>query len=352
MKKSKKTIISLLLFCIIATISLNSMALTPASRVTYEGIDVSNWQGHINYAEVKKDGIDIVYIKSSQGDDYKDPYFELNYENAKANGLLVGVYHFVEARSITEAEREAEFFSSVISGKQIDCKLAMDFEEFGSLTRQEINEVSRAFLERLEEITGKETIVYSDLFNSRNTFELSDEYPLWIAYYGEYAELEEIKSNWKTWQGQQYTDRGRVRGIQGYVDRDRFTEEVILGENSKVPDFEAPQEKNISEQIIYTVQKGDTLWEISRRYNVTIDEITRLNNISNPNLIYPNEELTIITNSNFEHTKGLGKDFYTVKPGDTLSELAIIFDTTVESIVQLNNIQNPNLIYVGQRLRI
>ena len=100
------------------------------------------------------------------------------------------------------------------------------------------------------------------------------------------------------------------------------------------------------------MQKGNTLWGISRRYNVTIDEIARLNNIQNPNLIYPGEKLTIVTNSNFEHTKGLGKDFYTVKTGDTLSELAIIFDTTVEDIVRLNNIENPNLIYVGQRLRI
>lgn len=350
--KRLKIIICMMLFCMIAIISLNCFALTPSSSVTYDGIDVSNWQGYINYNAVKEDGIDIVYIKSSQGTDYKDPYFEINYENAKANGLLVGVYHFVEARSITEAEREAEFFASVISGKKIDCKLAMDFEEFGSLTRPEINEISRAFLQRLEEITGKETIVYSDLFNSRNTFELSDEYPLWIAYYGEYAELEEIKSNWQKWQGQQYTDVGRVAGIRGYVDRDRFTEEVVLGDRTEVPQFDAPQEKNVSERIVYTVQRGNTLWEISKQYNVTIEEIAKLNNIQNPNLIYPGEKLTIISNSNFEHTKGLGKDFYTVKPGDTLSELAIIFDTTVENIVRLNNIQNPNLIYVGQRLRI
>lgn len=350
--KRIKIIISIILFCIITTTSINCFALSPSSSVIYEGVDVSNWQGYIDYAKVKNDGIDVVYIKASQGRDYKDPYFELNYENAKANGLLVGVYHFLTARSITEAEREAEFFASVISEKQIDCKLAMDFEEFGSLTRPEINDISKAFLERLEEITGKETIVYSDIFNSRNTFELSEEYPLWIAFYGEYAELEEIRSNWKTWQGQQYTDDGRVSGIRGYVDKDRFTEEVLLGDSSEVPHFDAPREKNLSEQIEYTVQRGDTLWEISRRYNVTIDEITRLNNIQNPNLIYPGEILTIITNSNFEQTQGLGKDFYTVKSGDTLSELAIIFDTTVEDIVRLNNIQNPNLIYVGQRLRI
>jgi len=93
--KRVKIIISMMLFCMIATMSLNCFALTPSSGVTYEGIDVSKWQGYINYTAVKEDGIDIVYIKSSQGNDYKDPYFELNYENAKANGLKVGFYHFL-----------------------------------------------------------------------------------------------------------------------------------------------------------------------------------------------------------------------------------------------------------------
>ena len=57
--------------------------------ILYEGIDVSNWQGHINYSEVKTSGIEIVYIKSSQGTNIRDAYFKTNYENAKANGLKV-----------------------------------------------------------------------------------------------------------------------------------------------------------------------------------------------------------------------------------------------------------------------
>lgn len=347
-----KKVFALLLFCAITTVSIQCYALTPASNIEYEGIDVSSWQGYINYSEVKSEGIDIVYIKSSQGSTYKDPYFELNYENAKANGLKVGVYHFVTARSLTEAEREADFFSSVISGKQIDCKLAMDFEEFGSLTKDEINEISRTFLERVEAVTGKETIVYSDLFNSERTFELSDKYPLWIAYYGDYINLENSNNNWKTWQGQQYTDVGRIRGINGHVDRDRFTEEILLGDTNTIPAFEAPKEQNPSERLIYTVQRGNTLWEISRRYNVTISEIAQINDIQNPNLIYPGEKLTIITNTNFDKTNALGKTLYTVQSGDTLSELAIRFDTTVEDLVRLNGIANPNCIYVGERLRI
>lgn len=349
MKRIKKVFLFIAVMLIIFQVPC--LALTPASNEFIEGIDVSNWQGYINYEEVKKAGIEIVYIKASQGNDYKDPYFELNYENAKLNGLRVGVYHYLTARSLTEAEQQARFFASIISEKEIDCKLAMDFEDFGDLTKDEINEISEAFISKLIELTKREIVIYSDLYNARNTFDLSN-YPLWIAYYRNYAELENIATNWRSWEGQQYTDMGRVEGINDYVDRNLFTQEILLDDNSKIEKVEASSEKNVSERIEYIVKRGDTLWAISRMYDVSINEIARLNDIANPNLIYPNEKLEIITNSNFEYISGLGKDFYTVKAGDTLSELALKFDTTVEDIVKLNSISNPNLIYVGQRLRI
>ena len=110
--------------------------------------------------------------------------------------------------------------------------------------------------------------------------------------------------------------------------------------------------KKVKKKIIRVKEGMWNLWKISKIYNVTISEIVQINDIKDPNLIYPGENLTILTNTNFEHVSALGKDFYTVKSGDTLSQLAIRFDTTVESIVKLNNIANPNLIFVGQRIRI
>lgn len=351
MNKIKK-ILAITILCVILSIYGSCYALESSSEETYEGIDVSNWQGYIEYNDVKNDGIEIVYIKSSQGSTYKDPHFETNYENAKANGLKVGVYHFLTARTEAEARREARFFAAIISEKQIDCKLAMDFENFGDLNKTQINEISRAFLEEVENITGKETIIYSDLYNSQRIFELSNDYPLWIAYYGSSQELERIETTWENWEGHQYTDMGRVNGISGYVDRNIFTNTILLSDTSKLPKIEGETEQNTSERITYTVERGDTLWGISRKYGVTIEEIVKANKIQNPNLIYPGENLTIITNTNFDTVHALGKTFYTVQKGDTLSELAIRFDTTVESIVELNNISNPNLIFVGQRLRI
>ena len=105
-------------------------AITASSNEQYQGIDVSNWQGYINYEEVKRDGIEIVYIKASEGTNYKDPYFDVNYQNAKNNGLKVGFYHFLTAINTEEAEEQAKFFASVISKKVPDCKLVLDYEVF------------------------------------------------------------------------------------------------------------------------------------------------------------------------------------------------------------------------------
>lgn len=324
---------------------------------TYNGIDVSDWQGYINYEEVKNAGIEIVYIKSSQGSNWKDPYFETNYQNAKANGLKVGVYHFLTATNTEEAEAEANFFASCISEKQIDCKLAMDYESFGGADTYTINQVSTAFLRRTQELTGKEMVIYSDLYNASNVFEeeLSNNYPLWLAYYGNYNNLREINANWETWIGVQYEDNGLINGIRGYVDRDVYTEDIFLEDTSSLPTIEnQTEEEPNTETITYTVQRGDTLSKIAIRYNTTVQEIATINNISNPNLIYPGETLTIITNGVVvgNETRGTGSIIYTVKPGDTLWGISRTYGVTINQIEKINNIRNPDLIYPGEKIRI
>ena len=75
-------------------------AFAPSSSILYEGIDVSGWQGNINYEQVKNAGIEIVYMKASEGNNFVDPYFNQNYANAKANGLLLR-----ERRNVVYNER-------------------------------------------------------------------------------------------------------------------------------------------------------------------------------------------------------------------------------------------------------
>ena len=333
-------------------------AITPVSNDIYEGIDVSNWQGYIDYQKVKQSGIEVVYIKASQGSNLKDAYFDINYKNAKNNGLKVGFYHFLTAKNTQEAEKEAQFFASVISNKTPECKLALDYEVFGGVSVTEINNIATVFLETTKRLTNKEVIIYSDLYNAKTVFsrELADKYPLWVADYTSNENIEKQQTNWKNWTGWQYTDRGVVNGISGYVDRDKYTKEIFLEETSEIPQNDNPNEDKSfnTRTVTYTVQSGDTLWQIANKYGTTVQEIANINRIANPNLIYPGQVLQILENSTVagKEERGTGSIVYTVKSGDTVSKIAMAYGVTVNHIVEINDIQNANLIYPGEKIRI
>ncbi len=96
--------------------------------------------------------------------------------------------------------------------------------------------------------------------------------------------------------------------------------------------------------VIYTVKPGDTLYSISKRYGLPFEVLARFNGIREPNNIAVGQEIRIPV--------GPTPNFYTVRSGDTLYVLANRFGTTVDDLVQLNEISDPSLIYPGQRLRI
>ena len=184
----RKKLIKLLITIMLTFIILPNYiyALSPSSNLIYEGIDISQWQGTIDFSKVRQDGIQVVYIKASEGTGYVDPYFRKNYNEAKENGLSVGFYHYLTARNEEEAILEAEHFTNVIAGTTPDCKLAMDFESFGNLNNEQINNLAFIFLRKVQELTGREMIIYSDTYNARNVFsyDIAEQYPLWIAEYG------------------------------------------------------------------------------------------------------------------------------------------------------------------------
>lgn len=351
----KKIRLTVLLFSLVSFFIIYpfvpSLAFGPSSSIIYQGIDVSSWQGSIDFAQVRNAGIDIVYMKSGEGRSYIDPYFERNYQNAKANGLKVGFYHYVTARTVEQAREQANFFASVISGKEPDCRLAMDFESFGNLSVNQINEISKVFLETLQNATNKEVLIYSNSYSARTIFSRDLAiYPLWVANYG----VSEPGGNdkWATWVGWQYTSTGRVAGISGNVDRNQFTDGVLLSNTSPIPTPETPstpEQPTETGTIVYTVKSGDTLSSIARNYSTTVNSIVSLNpSITNPNLIYPGEQFIISIDSNTISSSVV----YTVVRGDTLSEIAARYNTTVSKLVTDNNISNPNLIYPGQRIVI
>lgn len=356
--KKKISFITICLFLFLI-ITIPVYALSPASDTIYKGIDVSEWQGNIDFKKVKESGVEVVYIRAGQGFSYKDAKFERNYEEAKKNGLKVGVYHYVTARSVEDAKIQAKFFASLISKKEIDCKLAMDFESFGSLSNKQINEIALAYLKELERLTKREVIVYSNTYAASYKFNSSvAEYPLWVAQYG--VSEPQDNGHWKNWEGYQYSSTGRVNGISGNVDLDKFTKNIFLKDTEEVPVVEDPKCTK-EDRILYKVQKGDTLSEIAEKNNTTVSHLVQINNIKNPNLIYVGEILTISCNHNNSNGNNSGNENnntnkdtinYKIKSGDTLSEIAMKYNTTVSSIVSLNNIKNPNLIYTGDIIKI
>ena len=307
-------------------------AFSPSSLPLHNGIDVSIWQGEIDYKQVKANGIEVVYIRSSEGSSYVDPYYLRNYNNAKENGLQVIA--------------QADFFVALVGGLEPNCRLAMDFEQFDGLSIEQINEISLAFLRRVEERSGKEVVIYSDADNARNTFgeELAEKYPIWVADYD--VETPESNDKWETWVGFQYSDLGRIDGIDENVDLDYFTQDIFLSDTTKIPEPETPPPTpNDTESII--IKRGDTLSELAIEYGTTVDRLVELNNIANPNLIFAGSTLLVPINDGKKHSVT-----YTVKKGDTLSSIAKKYGITVSQIVNINNIKHPNLIYVGQVLTI
>lgn len=353
--KKVKLIICLIVFIFPMYILIGPVyAFGPSNSTIYQGIDVSGWQGNIDYSQVKNAGIEIVYMKASEGTGFVDPYFNQNYTNAKANGLKVGFYHYVTARSNEEAIEEARFFVSVIAKKTPDCRLAMDFESFGSLTPSEITQIGLTFMKTVENLSKKEMVIYSDTSNASYRFggELTN-YPLWVAQYE--VENPTPNGNWNTWVGWQYSDDGEIPGISGYVDRDQFTEGIFLNSSSEIPLPDNTNKPVAGGTTNIIIQRGDTLTELAIKYNTTVARLVELNNIANPNLIYTGETLIVPSGETAEDSdknSTSGQTIYIVQKGDTLDKIAASFGITVQSIAIENNIQNKNLIYVGQRLII
>lgn len=162
----------------------------------------------------------------------------------------------------------------------------MDFENFSGLSIREVNRIGTAFIEELHRRSGILPMIYTDAYAADNVWD--DEfkkYPLWAADYDVYEP--DITRVWRDgWSGFQYTDAGRVCGISGNVDRDRFTDTVYVTDDEK-------ENRPDGDYFYYTVVSGDTLYSIASRYSTTVEELTRLNNIENPNLIYVGERIKV-----------------------------------------------------------
>lgn len=340
---------AVLIACIAALVFaalVPARAIPPSGGRQYRGIDISEFQGEIDFEEVRRSGIEVVYIRVGAGE-YTDEYFAENYERAKAAGLKIGFYHYVTARSVEEGRRQARFFASLAAGREPDMRLAMDFEYFGSLSVSQINAISEAYLDELTALTRREAVIYSDLSSARNIFSraLAEKYPLWAAQYG--ADEPSANGKWREWVGFQYTDEGRVGGIYGNVDRNIFTEGIFLSDSGRIDGEKRTTVRARTRTLTVYVRAGDTLWAIAREYGTTVEAIARENRIVDPNRIFAGERLRITLS-----VRGNGEEIYTVRRGDTPISIAGKFGVTLSALEDRNGLERGETIYAGDKLSI
>lgn len=186
--------------------------------VKRKGIDVSRWQGVINFKMVKNSGIDFAIIKAGGSDDgfYTDRNFVKNYVNAKAAGLLVGAYYIVGAnfKKAADGEQEAQLFLKMLHGKTFEMPVFIDLELTSPDTKKGTTEAVIKFCKCMESAGYYIGIYSSDVSGFMDRLDDSKLKPFdhWVARYG--AGPKNV-SDYGMWQ---YSSKGRVSGISGNVD--------------------------------------------------------------------------------------------------------------------------------------
>ncbi len=211
--------------------------------VRIDGIDVSKFQGTINWNSVAADGIDYSIIRLGYrgygtGKLVVDPMYETNIQGALNAGLDVGVYFFTQAITVEEAVEEANFVLEYIRGYDITMPVYIDIEEItydvGRLDSANLNNAQRtaicdAFCDTIE-AAGYEAGVYANkywLTSLLNSSQLESEHHIWLA---NYTNLTTYDGEYNMWQ---YSSTGTVNGISGNVDRNvLYSKKVSYSENS------------------------------------------------------------------------------------------------------------------------
>lgn len=185
-----------------------------------KGIDVSEWQGTIDWRKVAKDGVQFAVIHAGYGRELsqKDKCFERNYAGARAAGIKVGAFWYSYADSVERGEQEARTCLKVLEGKRFELPIFFDQEYEKSilaLSDKTRTDIVLKFLETVKG-AGHKVGLYSstDFITTKLQANRLTAYPLWIAEYGS-----KLHYTGKVW-AWQYTDKGRVAGIKGRVDMD------------------------------------------------------------------------------------------------------------------------------------
>lgn len=301
------------------------------------GIDISEWQENINWDAVKSQ-IDFAILKLGNiGDNTKfwlDPYFVRNYNECTRLGIPFGVYVYCYTNEIENARQAGREVAGYLSDKNLQLPIYIDMEdgEIAVEGKDKLSNIVKAFNTEIE-ASGKWAGVYANRnwFDNYLTDEVKRLYTTWIAHV-------DYTDNQDKYRGQydlfQYSWGGEISGIVGNVDMNIMYRDLIAEINGTPVQPVTPKKSN--EEIADEVIAGRWGNGEDRKNRLTAEgyNYNAIQDIVNQKLGYHQEQT------------------YVVKAGDTLSGIASQYGTTYQELAQKNGIANPNLIFVGQVIRI
>jgi lysozyme len=201
----------------------------PQASAYLNGIDVSSYQGNVNWAAVRNSGITFAVAKATEGTGYLDRYLNANIAGMKRYGIVPCAYHF--AHPSIDATAQANYFTNAVRNANGGSfhgllQLMLDLEVTDGRTPAQVWAWTQTFVARVRAVTGRPCIIYTGFYfwrdrvgNPNNNLNC----PLWLAAWvpnpNPYVPQAWSGVGWAFWQ---YTDNGRVPGIAGAVDRDYF----------------------------------------------------------------------------------------------------------------------------------
>ncbi|WP_270737744.1 LysM peptidoglycan-binding domain-containing protein [Streptococcus anginosus] len=310
------------------------------------GVDISEHNGFIDFDQLKNN-VDFVIIRSSWGSFAEDLRARRNASECERVGIPYGFYHYSYARNLSEAQAEVNTFLNFTGQFHPSMPLYIDMEDAdgwkannGGVSWETSTEICRLFCDHVE-AAGYWAGVYASLYWFQNMGDLS-RYTNWVAQW----QVDACVVPTDIWQ---FTSDGLVGGIGGRVDSNYMYRDLRSVYTGQAPEprpavTPAPAAPSSS---TYTVQAGDTLSGIAAFYGTSYQELAAINGIANPDLIYPGQVLQVTGSG-----AGTSERTYTVQAGDTLSGIAALYGTSYQHLAEINGIENPDLIYPGQVLRI
>ncbi|MDX9723353.1 MAG: GH25 family lysozyme [Myxococcota bacterium] len=200
---------------------LHAEVVCPDGPENVEGIDVSYWQGDIDWQQVRDAGYQFAFIRVSDGVSVVDNRFDANWMAAADAGVLRGAYQFF--RPSVDPIAQAELLLQKLDLlSPLDLPPVIDVETADGMPPEEVAARLQIWLEYVQDATGRKPIIYTGKFIWEALVKSNDfsNYPLWIAQYG--PECPNLPANWQSWKFFQYTSQGTVPGITGKVDLNRF----------------------------------------------------------------------------------------------------------------------------------